>query len=184
MSLAMSDITILKREVGGILIPYGQIINLMPGTEVLVTQSLGGSFTVNVNGNLVRIDGKDADALGREVIKMPVDDFVPTGEDVEEEILWAQLKTCYDPEIPVNIVDLGLIYEISKTKQDNGSYHVGVQMTLTAPGCGMGPVIAAEAEKKLLAVPNVSDVDVVLVFDPPWNSDMMTEAAKLELGLL
>lgn len=184
MNMTMNDITVLKREVEGILIPYGQIINLMPGTELLITQALGGSFTVNVNGNLVRIDGKDADAIGREPLKMPIDDFVPTGDEVEEEILWEQLKTCYDPEIPVNIVDLGLIYEISKTKQKDGSFHIGVQMTLTAPGCGMGPVIAAEAERKLRAVPNVSDVDVVLVFDPPWNSDMMTAAAKLELGLL
>lgn len=179
-----SDITVLKQEVEGILIPYGQEIMLMPGTEVLVTQALGGSFTVNVNGNLVRIDGKDAAALGREPIKMPVDEAKSLDGDVDEDLLWAQLKTVYDPEIPVNIVDLGLIYEISKNKKEDDSFHVGVQMTLTAPGCGMGPVIAAEAEKKLRAVPHVSDVDVVLVFDPVWNSDMMSDAAKLELGLL
>lgn len=182
--MEMSDITILKRDVEGILIPYGSAINLMPGTEVLVTQALGGSFTVNVNGNLVRIDGKDADALGREPLKTPIDDFVPTGEDISEDIIWAQLRTVFDPEIPVNIVELGLIYEIAKTKQDDGSYHIGIQMTLTAPGCGMGPVIQADAEHKLKQIPNVSKVDAVLVFDPPWSSEMMSEEAKLELGLL
>ncbi len=182
--MKMGDITIIKREVTGVLIPYGSEIELMPGTEVLVTQALGGSFTLNVNGNLVRIEGKDADAIGREPIKSPVELFKPTGEEVSEDLLWEQLKTCYDPEIPVNIVDLGLIYELAKTKQSDGSYHIGIQMTLTAPGCGMGPVIAAEVEKKILEVPNVSKVDVVLVFDPAWNSEMMTDEARLELGLL
>ena len=182
--MKMSDITIVKRDLTGVLIPYGSEIQLLPGTEVLVTQALGGSFTLNVNGNLVRIDGKDADAIGREPIKSPVDIFKPTGEDVSEDLIYAQLRTCYDPEIPVNIVDLGLIYEIVKTQQEDKSYHIGIQMTLTAPGCGMGPVISAEVEKKVLEIPNVSKVDVVVVFDPAWNSEMMTEEAKLELGLL
>lgn len=194
MNMKMSDISLIKRGVTGVLIPYGSEIELMPGTEVLVTQALGGSFTLNVNGNLVRIEGKDADAIGREPILTPAEIFKSKfksnpdsdhkNDEVSEELLWEQLKTCYDPEIPVNIVDLGLIYEIVKTKQNNGSYHVGIQMTLTAPGCGMGPVIAAEVEKKILEVPNVSKVDVVLVFDPPWNSEMMTDEARLELGLL
>lgn len=179
-----NDITIIKREVEGNLIPYGQVVTLMPGTEVLVTQALGGSFTLNVNGNLVRIAGKDADAIGKEPVKLPVDEAVFTGEGVDKELLWAQLKTCYDPEIPVNIVDLGLVYDLIVTELKEGGYHVGVQMTLTAPGCGMGPVLSADVEQKLRMVPNVSKVDVVLVFDPPWNSEMMSEAAKLQLGML
>jgi probable FeS assembly SUF system protein SufT len=180
----MKDITIVKREVEGTLIPYGQTVNLMPGTEVLVTQALGGSFTLNVNGNLIRLDGKDADAIGKEPIQMPVDKITHIGEGVSEDLLWEQLRTCFDPEIPVNIVDLGLIYDLVITPKQDGGYHIGVQMTLTAPGCGMGPVLSQDVEAKLKAVPNVTDVDVVLVFDPPWNSDRMSEAAKLELGLL
>jgi len=194
--MKMSDITVVKREVMGVLIPYGSEITLMPGTEVLVTQALGGSFTLNVNGNLVRIEGKDGDAIGKEPVLTPVEKAKKAKKDkkkdnqkkdltaLDEELMWAQLKTCYDPEIPVNIVDLGLIYEISKSQLEDGTYHLGVQMTLTAPGCGMGPVISAEVEKKLAELPGVSRVDVVLVFDPPWSSDMMSEEAKLELGVL
>lgn len=178
----LQDITIIKREVEGTLIPYGQAVTLVPGTEVLVTQALGGSFTLNVNGNLVRIAGKDADAIGKEPPKLPSDSFFNENQEVNEEMVWAQLKTCYDPEIPVNIVDLGLVYDLSITPLDKG-FHVGVQMTLTAPGCGMGPVLAQDVEQKLLLIPNVEKVDVVLIFDPPWNSDMMSEEAKLELGL-
>ena len=139
---------------------------------------------MNVNGNLVRIDGKDADAIGREPVKLPVDQFSYTGQGVSEELLWEQLKTCYDPEIPVNIVDLGLIYDLELTQLQSGEHHVGVQMTLTAPGCGMGPIIQQDVEKKLKMVPGVKSVDVVLVFDPPWNADMMSDEAKLELGVL
>lgn len=178
------DITILKREVPGTLIPDGQCVNLMPGTEVLVTQALGGSFTVNVNGNLVRIDGKDADAIGREPVELPVDRVTLDEGEISEELLWDQLKTVFDPEIPVNIVDLGLVYELVISEIEAGGYHVGVQMTLTAPGCGMGPVIAQDVENKLRMVPSIEEVNVVLVFDPPWSSEMMSEAAKLELGML
>ena len=180
----MQDITIIKREVEGTLIPHGQKVNLVPGTEVLVTQALGGSFTLNVNGNLVRIDGKDADAIGKNPVITVLEGLVTIGDKVDESLLWSQLKTCYDPEIPVNIVDLGLIYDLTVSDLKEGGYHVGVQMTLTAPGCGMGPVLAQDVEQKLRAVPNVKAVDVVLVFDPPWNSELMSEAAKLELGLL
>lgn len=183
--MKIEDVTIVKRDVEGTLIPYGQSITLIPGTEVLVTQSLGGSFTLNVNGNLVRIEGKDADAIGKEPVLLPSEKITVVGEGVEEALVWEQLKTCYDPEIPVNIVDLGLIYEMIITKLDKEEgYHIGVQMTLTAPGCGMGPVLTQDVEKKLLLIPNVKRVDVVLVFDPPWNSDLMSEGAKLELGLL
>ena len=181
--MKMQDIAIVRRDVGVTLVPYGQLITLVPGTEVLVTQALGGSFTLNVNGNLVRLDGKDADAIGKEPVRLPSETLVTNGDQVEESLLWAQLKTCYDPEIPVNIVDLGLVYDLTVSRLEEGGYHVGVQMTLTAPGCGMGPVLMQDVEQKLRAVPNVKKVDVVLVFDPPWNSDLMSEAAKLELGI-
>lgn len=183
--MKIENVTIIKRDVEGTLIPYGQSITLMPGTEVLVTQALGGSYTLNVNGNLVRIEGKDADAIGKEPILLPVDKIKEFGNDVSEDLILAQLKTCYDPEIPVNIVDLGLIYEMVLTPLDSEEgYHIGIQMTLTAPGCGMGPVLMAEVEKKLRMIPNVKKVDVVIVFDPPWTSERMSEAAKLELGIL
>lgn len=183
--MKIEDVTIIKRDVEGTLIPYGQSVTLIPGTEVLVTQALGGSFTLNVNGNLVRIEGKDADAIGKEPVLLPSEKAVVTGEDVDEALVWEQLKTCYDPEIPVNIVDLGLIYDLTITKLDKEpGYHVGIQMTLTAPGCGMGPVLTQDVERKLLMIPNIKKVDVVLVFDPPWNSERMSESAKLELGLL
>jgi probable FeS assembly SUF system protein SufT len=178
------DITIVKRELVGLLIPHGEQVQLLPGTEVLVTQSLGGSFTLNVNGNLVRIDAKDAEAIGKEIPASPIDQYLGNRAIPDEKILWEQLKTCYDPEIPVNIVDLGLIYSLTMTQQESGGYHVGVQMTLTAPGCGMGPVLTKDIEDKIRAVPWVTAVDVVLVFDPPWYSDMMSEAAKLQLGML
>ncbi|NCX93719.1 MAG: putative Fe-S cluster assembly protein SufT [Gammaproteobacteria bacterium] len=182
--MTYKDVTIVSREVKGTLIPDGQSVSVLPGTEVLVTQALGGSFTVNVNGNLVRIDGKDADALGRQPVTLPVDQVEVTDGKVHEDLLWAQLKTVYDPEIPVNIVDLGLVYELVVSEMEGGGYHVGVQMTLTAPGCGMGPVIAQDVENKLRMVPHVKSVDVVLVFDPPWSSEMMTDEAKLALGVL
>lgn len=182
--MQLKDIAVVKRDVEGTLIPYGQSVTLIPGTEVLVTQALGGSFTLNVNGNLVRINGQDADAIGKEKIPLPSDQIIDSNNELEESTLWAQLKTCYDPEIPVNIADLGLVYSLEITPLKSGAFHVGVQMTLTAPGCGMGPVIMGDVEQKLLAIPNVKEVDVVLVFDPPWSSDMMSEEAKLELGLL
>lgn len=178
------DIAVVKREVTVTLIPYGEPIDLFPGTEVLVTQALGGYFTLNVNGNLVRLEGDKADAIGKEVPKVPENLHEVTGELVTEEQVWEALKDCYDPEIPVNIVDLGLIYTLSLTKLASGGYHVGVQMTLTAPGCGMGPFLVEDVESRLYLVSNLVQVEVVLVFDPPWTSDLMSEAAKLELGMI
>lgn len=197
--MKITDVTIIKRDVTGKLIPGGEDITLIPGTEVLITQSKGTSFTLNVNGNLVRIDGKEADAIGKEPPQMPADRLLRAGEKISEKMLWEQLKTCYDPEIPVNIVDLGLVYEVTLTPQDNSAeassakdcpsknasvrYHVDVVMTLTAPGCGMGPVLQQDVIASLKAIPGVVDVDVLLVFDPPWHSDLMTDEAKLELGI-
>ena len=182
--MKFENIAIVKREVTATLIPYGEPIELFPGTEVLVTQSLGGYFTLNVNGNLVRLEGREAGAIGQEVPKTPEGFRQVTGDEVTEEQVKAALSKCYDPEIPVNIVDLGLIYNFTLTKLDLGGYYVGVQMTLTAPGCGMGPFLVEDVEYSLYSVSNVVEVDVVLVFDPPWTSDLMSEAAKLELGLL
>jgi probable FeS assembly SUF system protein SufT len=179
----MNNVAIIRREVEVTIVPFGDKMNLLPGQEVLVTQAKGGSFTLNVQGNLVYLEGKEADAIGHERIKMPMDDYdIKAGDEIDEDLVWAQMRTVYDPEIPVNIVDLGLIYDVSYTRQDDGNYHVCIQMTLTAPGCGMGPVLVQDIESRVGMLPNVSAADVIIVFDPPWNSEMMTEEAKLELG--
>jgi probable FeS assembly SUF system protein SufT len=174
------DIIILNRDCTALMVPSGARIMLHEGTEVTVTQALGDSFTVNIYGNLARIDTKDADALGKEV-KQPLEDL-PEGASLEDKV-WAQLKTVFDPEIPVNIVDLGLVYKVKIEPQDN-AHVVYITMTLTAAGCGMGPVIAADARDKVGIIEEISEVDVELVFDPPWDQSMMSEAAQLELGIL
>ena len=179
----MNNVAIIRREVEVTIVPFGDKMNLLPGQEVLVTQAKGGSFTLNVQGNLVYLEGKEADAIGRERIKMPMDDYnIKPGDEIDDDLVWAQMRTVYDPEIPVNIVDLGLIYDVSYTRQDDDNYHVCIQMTLTAPGCGMGPVLVQDIESRVGMLPNVSAADVIIVFDPPWNSEMMSEEAKLELG--
>jgi probable FeS assembly SUF system protein SufT len=174
----------LTRDVEASIVPAGTKVTLLKGEQAHVTQSLGGSYTVIVNGNMFRIGGPDADALGYEVTAQS---SVPTGplsqEDVEKQI-WDQLKTCYDPEIPVNIVDLGLIYDCHIDSIGNNEYKVAVKMTLTAPGCGMGPVLQQDVQNKLLCIDPVQDVQVELVWDPPWNQGMLTEAARLQLGLM
>jgi probable FeS assembly SUF system protein SufT len=174
--------TVLTRDVEGILIPIGDRVTLLAGEPVTITQALGGSFTVMIRGNLARIDAKDADALGKEIA---------TGAEtrdaegpVEESALWEVLKTCYDPEIPVNIVDLGLIYDLHITPLPEGGNRVDVKMTLTAPGCGMGPVLASDVEQKVSSLPGVREANVELVWDPPWGREMMSEAAKLQLGMM
>lgn len=181
------ETVILTRDCQALLVPSGSRILLQKDTEVTITQALGGTYTVNIYGNLARIDSKDADALGKQV------DASISAEMLEnatvEELVWAQLKTCFDPEIPVNIVDLGLVYECiveAHTDSENSEaeqYNVKIKMTLTAPGCGMGPVIAADVKQKALAVPGVEQAEVEIVFDPPWDREMMSEAAKLQLGI-
>jgi probable FeS assembly SUF system protein SufT len=179
-----NDSIALTRDVEAAIIPVGSKVTLQKGEQAHITQSLGGSYTVIVNGNMFRIDGKDADALGFEASAKPVSTGkVVTQEDLEKEV-WNQLKTCYDPEIPVNIVDLGLIYDCHLNPLAESSYRVDVKMTLTAPGCGMGPMLAQDVQNKLLGLEGIDDVAVELVWDPPWNQAMMTEAAKLQLGLL
>lgn len=180
--MSKNDIIILNRDVDAMLIPSGARIYLQEGTEITITQDLGGSFTVSIYGNLARIDGKDADALGKQPPKtLTEEDLANTSL---EDLVWSQLRTCYDPEIPVNIVDLGLIYECKIQELPEKLHSVHIVMTLTAPGCGMGPSIAADVKRKVLEVPTVKDVEVEMVFDPPWSYDRMSEVAKLQLGLL
>ena len=175
----------LVRDVEAALIPVGERVTLQKGEQAYITQTLGGSYTVIVNGNMFRIEGKDADALGLERTATTTGGTSQpkTAEQLEKEI-WNQMRTCYDPEIPVNIVDLGLVYDCRLTKKDDGGTKVEVKMTLTAPGCGMGPTLAQDVQNRLLSLEGVDDVSVELVWDPPWNQGMMTEAAKLQLGLL
>jgi len=177
----------LSRDVEASVIPVGTKVTLQKGEYAHVTQSLGGSYTVIVNGNMFRIEGRDADALGLQVLEMKADKaagpVTQTQEQVEKEI-WSQLRTCFDPEIPVNIVDLGLVYNCRVEPIGQSNYRVDVKMTLTAPGCGMGPVLQQDVQNKLLNLEAVDDVSVELVWDPPWNQGMLSEAAKLQLGLM
>lgn len=173
----------LGRDVTAIIIPIGEAVTLREGTVGFITQALGGSFTVYVEGNLFRIAGPDADALGKEPEPPPAIPENATDKDIED-VIWSQLKTCYDPEIPVNIVDLGLIYRCEVTQQPDGQRSVNVDMTLTAPGCGMGEILVQDAQEKIAVVPTVADVRVELVFDPPWNQGMMSDEARLQTGLM
>ncbi len=174
----------LTRDVEASLIPVGTKVTLQKGGQAYITQSLGGSYTVVVNGNMFRIEGKDADALGIVVAAKPASTgALVTQEGLEKEI-WNQLRSCYDPEIPVNVVDLGLIYDCHLSPLSTGSFKADVKMTLTAPGCGMGPALAQDVQNKLLGLEGVDDVSVELVWDPPWNQSMISEAGKLQLGLM
>ena len=169
----------LLRDVDANMVPSGDEVKLVAGNLVRVTQALGGNYTILINGNMVQISAENADALGFEVLKISESD-APKG-NLEHQI-WDQLKTCYDPEIPINIVELGLIYglDISDTDEEK---KVNIKMTLTAPGCGMGPMIAGEVERKVKGIEGIEDVLVELVWEPQWNRDMMSEAAQLELGM-
>ena len=182
-----SEQKILTRDVEASVVPIGTKVTLQKGETAHITQSLGGTYTVVVNGNMFRIESKDADALGIEVKVESTPAGVPGGSMTQEELekkVWESLKTCYDPEIPVNIVDLGLIYDCHLTPIGESNYKADVKMTLTAPGCGMGPVLAQDVQNKLISLEPIDEANVELVWDPPWNQGMMTEAAKLQLGLL
>ena len=181
--MVMREARTLSRDVEVAAIPYGDRLTLTMGTTVFLTQALGGSYTAMTDhGYLVRIEGKDADAIGEKPV-LPITAADVAGRSTQD-LAWEQLKSCFDPEIPVNIVDLGLIYDCQVTPLAAGTYRVNVKMTLTAPGCGMGPMIAQDAQNKLLSLEGVEDVAVEVVWDPPWNQAMMTEQAKLQLGLL
>ncbi len=175
----------LSRDVEAAIVPVGTKVTLQKGEQAYITQSLGGSYTVVVNGNMFRIDGKDADALGIQAEAKPTaTPGAPVTQEQLEKQIWDALKTCYDPEIPVNIVDLGLIYDCHLTPLGGGTFKADVKMTLTAPGCGMGPMLAQDVQSKLLGLEPVDEANVELVWDPPWNQGMMTESAKLQLGLM
>lgn len=176
------EVAYLSRDCIALMVPQGAQIMLREGTEVKIMQDKGNSFTVDVYGNLARIEAKDADALGREVHN-PLDDL-PEGASVEDKVK-LMLESVYDPEIPVSVVALGLIYrcDITPVKGNDGSYSVDIDMTLTAPGCGMGPVIAADAKAKIESIPDIEHVHIEIVFDPPWDRSMMSDEAKLQLGM-
>ena len=172
----------LTRDVEAIIVPAGMNVTLRQGQQGFITQALGGSFTVYVEGNLFRIAGKDADALGKEAEDVP--HLPPNASDEDVRTLaWQQMKTCYDPEIPINVVDLGLVYSCDVASEDDGRV-VAITMTLTAPGCGMGDVLVADVRDKVEIIPTVKRADVELVFDPPWNQSMMSEAAQLQTGMM
>lgn len=181
MSRARESV-LVRRPVRVERVPDGTPIDLAEGTWGQVTQALGGSFTLVVDGQLVRLKGADADAIGHEP---PVAPVVPENVDVSdvEALVWQALKTCYDPEIPVDIVELGLVYTCDVVPVDDEQVQVSIQMTLTAPGCGMGEVLADEVADKVLALPRVAEVKVDMVFDPPWDRSRMSDAALLSLGL-
>ena len=176
---------ILSRDVEAAVVPVGTKVTLQKGEQAHIAQALGGSFTVVVNGNMFRIDGKDADALGIEAAAQPsgsTSSAPATLEELEQRV-WEAMKTCYDPEIPVNIVELGLIYDCQIAPLAKQSNRVDIKMTLTAPGCGMGPMLAQDVQNKLVSIEGIDEANVELVWDPPWNQSMMSESAKLQLGL-
>lgn len=169
---------VAERDVPARLVPVGTKITIPAGSFVTLTQALGGNYTVVHNGNMARVDGTDAAALG---LQAEILEFAPAqGDDIREDDVWQALKTIYDPEIPVNLVDLGLIYKVDI---DQSEQKVCIDMTLTAPGCGMGPVLVSDVKYRTAMVPNVKTVEVELVFDPPWNREMMSEEAQLETGM-
>lgn len=187
MSKSEQEPVTLLRDCEAILIPSGTEILIPAGSVVFITQALGGSYTVNINGNLARIAARDADALGFDIneirpVTKPSDPDSNEGH-VDEDQVWDQMRTCYDPEIPINIVDLGLIYNCQIIPLENGGNRVDIVMTLTAPGCGMGQFLAEDVRSKVAGVHNVTEVNVDLTFDPPWDPSMMSEAARLETGL-
>jgi len=173
----------LSRDVKAIIVPAGEELLFREGTSGFITQALGGSFTVYFEGNLFLIAGSEADALGKEPVPPPDVPENATDQDIEA-VIWQQLKTCYDPEIPVDIVELGLIYRCEVKPLGNGERAVEIDMTLTAPGCGMGEFLVHDAEDKIGIIPTVSGVNVQLVFDPPWNQGMMSDEARLQTGLM
>jgi probable FeS assembly SUF system protein SufT len=173
----------LSRDCDAVMVPQGDQVSLPAGQIGYITQALGGSFSVYVEGNLFRVAGKDADALGKPV--PPPIEMAPDASDADvERLAWDQLRTVFDPEIPVNVVELGLVYDLTLEHAESGERKVYVKLTLTAPGCGMGDILVDDARTKLEMIPTVREAEVDLVFDPPWSHSMMSDAAKLETGML
>src|SRR5215510_8644437 len=185
MNYTGNEPVLLSRDVQVVAVPAGNTIGLPEGTEVVITQALGGSYTLLVPtyGGLFRLASRDADAIGKEVRPEDVDSRRPlSGEDLERAV-WQTLKTCYDPEIPVNIVDLGLIYDMQILPLSEGMTRIQVKMTLTAQGCGMGASIAGDAQNKLLDIPGVKEADVQVVWDPPWTPEKISPEGRTLLGI-
>lgn len=182
----------LTREVEAVQIPSGEVLTLPAMSKVHITQQLGGSYTVMTDFGLARIDGANADALGPDIAEEQAAaeaeatqaKAAPSGETPDEEGIWQQLRNVYDPEIPVNIVDLGLVYSMTVEETEDSGNKVVVQMTLTAPGCGMGPAIAEDAKSKVMLVPGVDDAEVDLVWEPAWDQSMISEEGRMILGLV
>jgi probable FeS assembly SUF system protein SufT len=177
---------VVKRDCPAVMVPSGETTTLLAGSSVWVTQSLGGTYTVMTDrGYMVRVDGIDGDAIGMAQVADPKQNestTVENGGEVEKRV-WDQLRSCFDPEIPVNIVDLGLIYHCDVTPLSDGGYKATVRFTLTAQGCGMGQLLKADIQRKLLSVTGVREADIEIVWDPPWNQRMLSEAARLQLGI-
>ena len=181
----MTRETTLEKETPATIIPAGDKVTLPPGTSVYITQTLGGNVTVRTDQGLFRIAREHADAIKGYEDKAAAEEPAVVAGEFSEQAVWDALKTCFDPEIPVNIVDLGLVYSMDIEKlEGDGGYKVNVAMTLTAPGCGMGPAIAEDAKSKILLVPGVSVADVRLVWEPAWNQSMISEEGKMVLGLI
>ena len=181
----MREEVVVSRTCEAVMIPSGEKVLVPQGAHATITQSLGGTYTlITDRGLMVRVSGKEVEAIGKtptEVAQAPDAAITP---DKLEELVWEQLKTCFDPEIPVNIVDLGLVYLCELAPADDGRTDVKVKMTLTAPGCGMGPVLDGDVKHKIESLPNIRTADVEVVFDPVWDRSMMSEAAKLQLGMM
>jgi probable FeS assembly SUF system protein SufT len=181
----MREEVTFSRSAEAIMIPSGEKVLVPVGAQATITQSLGGAYTVITDrGLMVRISGREVEAIGKEAQEtndVKLEELTP---EKLEEMVWDQLKTCYDPEIPVNIVDLGLVYLCELKDSDEGGKNVHIKMTLTAPGCGMGPVLATDVKMKVEMLPSVKTADVEVVFDPVWDRSMMTEAARLQLGMM
>ena len=182
----MREEVTLSRTAEAIMIPSGERVLVPQGAQATITQSLGGTYTlITDRGLMVRISGREVEAIGKVPQEVPqtAETHELTAEKLEE-MVWDQLKTCFDPEIPVNIVDLGLVYLCELAESEDGRKDVKIKMTLTAPGCGMGPAIAEDAKSKILLVPGVSDADVRITWEPPWNQQMISEEGKMKLGLI
>lgn len=171
-----------ERDCPGVLVPMGTEVVIPEGTEVQITQAMGGSITVHIGGNLVRVDAANAEALGLDIDQGEPMPENPTDEEFEQ-LAWSQLKTCFDPEIPINIVDLGLIYKCEFETREDGKREVTVDLTLTAPGCGMGDILLNDVRAKLRMIPTCDKVHAELVFDPPWGPERMSDEARLQTGM-
>lgn len=178
-----NEVFVLNRDTRAVMVPAGTEIELKAGLSGFITQALGGSFTLYIEGNLYRLSGENADAIGKERLVPPELPPGATEEDVRE-LAWRQMRSCFDPEIPINIVELGLVYECGVRANEDGSRDIDIKMTLTAPGCGMGDVLVQDVKEKVELIPTVREARVELTFDPPWNQSMMSEAARLQTGMM